>query len=137
MYDQITDQSDYLDSFLAICGRDIPYEARQGFEAMIRLFGTETVGSSHLPETSDIQGKIAGTRVEFTKTYRGAAEVTWTVREQEVSSFRREGHKVQYLGHLDLEPMCIAGRWVIRSRGFLGWILPPQSWGRFELYKKS
>ena len=137
MYDQITDWSDYLDSFLAICGRDIPYEARQGFEAMVRRFGTETVRSFRLPDTSDIQGRIAGNRVEFTKAYRGAMEITCTVGEHEVGSFRREGHKVRYLGHLDLEQMSMTGRWVIRHPGILGWLLPPQSWGSFELYKKS
>jgi hypothetical protein len=137
MYDQITDQSNYLDSLLAICGRDISSEARRGLEAMIRRFGAEIVGNSRLPDTSDIQGRIAGNRVEFTKTYRGVLEMAITVREHEVGSLRWEGHKVQYLGHLDLERICIAGRWVISHRGFLGWILPPQSWGSFELYKKS
>jgi hypothetical protein len=137
MYDQITDRSDYLDSLAGICGRDISSEARQALEAMIRRFGAETVGSYRLPDTSDIQGRVAGNTVEFTKTYRGALEVALTVREQEVRSFRREGHQVHYSGHLDLERMCIAGRWDIRHRGFLGWILPPQDWGSFELYKKS
>jgi len=137
MYDQITDRSNYLDSLLDICGRDISSEARWGLVTMIRRFGTETIRNSRLPDTSDIQGRIAGDRVEFTKAYRGAMEITCTVGEHEVSSFRREGHKVQYLGRLDLERRCIAGRWVIRYPGFLGWILPPQSWGSFELYKKS
>jgi hypothetical protein len=137
MYDQITDRSDYLDSLLDICGRDIPSEARRSLETTIRRFGAETIRNSRLPDTSDIRGKIAGTRVEFTKTYRGAQEVTYTVREHEVSSFRRENHNVDYSGHLDREQMCIAGRWVIRYRRFLGWILPPNAWRSFELYMKS
>jgi hypothetical protein len=106
-------------------------------ETTIRRFGTETIRTAHLPDTSDIRGRVAGNRVEFTKTYRGAQEVTYTVREHEVSSFRRENHEVRSSGHLDLEQMCIAGRWVIRYRGFLGWILPPNGWGSFELYMKS
>ncbi|HZW34012.1 MAG TPA: hypothetical protein VFF52_25030 [Isosphaeraceae bacterium] len=75
--------------------------------------------------------------MEFIKTYRGTLEITFAVREHEVSSYGRDGHKVQYLGRLDLEQRSIAGRWVIRYRGFLGWILPPQDWGSFELYKKA
>ena len=71
------------------------------------------------------------------KTYRGAMEITLTVGEKQVGSYRREGHKVHYSGHLDLGRNCITGRGTIRHWGLLGWILPPQAWGTFELYKKS
>jgi hypothetical protein len=137
MYDQITDRSNYLDSLLDICGSDLAYDVRWGFETMIRRFGSETVISSRLPDTSDIQGMIAGDRVEFTKTYRGTLEINVAIREHEVRSSRRVGHKVHYQGRLDDGQGCISGRWIIRYRGFLGRILPPQDWGSFELYRKS
>src|SRR5947209_17259189 len=71
MYDQITDRADYLNDFVDIIGSDIASETRRGFERMIRRFGTEIVRNSHLPDTSDIEGRIRGSHVEFTKTYRG------------------------------------------------------------------
>ena len=90
-----------------------------------------------LPDKSDIRGKITGNHVRFTKSYRGATEFTWTVQEQTVATSRRDGHKVQYSGHLDRDRMCITGRWVIKKSGLLGWISPPEGWGSFELYRKS
>ncbi len=53
---------------------------------MVRRFDTETVTNSRLPDASDIQGKIMRSHVQFTKTYRGAIEITWTVQEQTVAS---------------------------------------------------
>ena len=79
MYDQITDRSDYFDDFVEVIGKDIAHESRRRCEQMIRRFGTETVRNSRLPDTSDIQGKITGSHVQFTKTYRGAMEIAWTV----------------------------------------------------------
>ena len=69
MYDQMTDGSDYLDSLLEVCGQEITIEAKHNLTTMIRQFGTETVMDSRLPEISDIQGRITGSRVKFTKTY--------------------------------------------------------------------
>jgi hypothetical protein len=137
MYDQITDRSDYLDDYVEVIGEDIAYETRRRFEQVIRRFGTETVRNSRLPDTSDIQGKITGSQVQFTKSYRGAMEITWPVDEKTVASARRDGHKVQYSGYLDRDRMCITGRWVIKQRGLFGWALPPAAWGSFELYKKA
>src|SRR5208337_1393286 len=73
MYDQITNRSQYLDDFVEVIGKDIAYESRRRFEQVIGRFGTETVRNSRLPDTSDIQGKITGSHVQFTKTYRGRA----------------------------------------------------------------
>ena len=86
MYDQITDRSEYLDDFVEMIGKDIAYETRRRLQQMIRRFGTETVQNSRLPDTSDIQGRITGSHVQFTKTYRGAMEITWTVGEKQVAS---------------------------------------------------
>ena len=137
MYDQITERSDFVDDFVEVIGKDIASETRRRLEQTVRRFGTETVRNSRLPDTSDVQGRIKGSQVHFTKTYRGAMEVTWTVEERTVAAFRRDGHKVQYSGHLDRDRMCITGRWIIRQRGLFGWVLPPEGWGSFELYKKS
>ena len=64
-------------------------------------------------------------------------EVTLTVQEEMIAASRRVGHKVQYAGYVDHDRMCITGIWSIRQRGLLGWILPPEAWGSFELYRKS
>ena len=93
--------------------------------------------STHLPDTSDIDGKITGSFVKFTKTYRGSYEVDWKIRDRVVASAKRPRHKVHYSGHLDPEKMVIAGEWVIRRRGLLSWFLPPLNRGSFELYNKS
>ena len=137
MYDQITNRSDYLDDFVEAIGKDIASETRRRLQQVISQFGTETVCNSRLPDTSDIQGKITESLVQFTKTYRGALEVTLTVGEKQVGSFRRHGHNVQYSGHLDRDRMCITGRWTIRRWGLLGRFLSPQALGSFELYRKS
>jgi hypothetical protein len=137
MYDQILDRSEYLNSLREICGKDISFEQRLSLGNMIRRFGSETVVNVRLPDTSDILGRITGSHVQFTKAYRGILNASWTVGEKQVLSFKRYGHKVHYSGHLDLEPMCIAGRWMITYGRILGWILPPQDWGSFELYRKS
>jgi hypothetical protein len=72
-----------------VIGKDIAYESRRRLEQVIGRFGKETVRNSRLPDTSDIQGKITGSHVQFTKTYRGAAEITWTVGEEQVVPARR------------------------------------------------
>jgi hypothetical protein len=64
-------------------------------------------------------------------------EVTWTIGDTPVASFRRDQHKVHYSGQLDSDCMSIAGRWIIRHSGLIGRIMPPQSWGKFELCRKS
>jgi hypothetical protein len=137
MYDQITERSDYLNDYVEVLGTDISYETRRQMQQMISQFGTDTVRNSRLPETSDIQGKITGSQVQFTKTYRGAMELTWTVAEKPVAFVRRDGHQVQYTGDFDRDRMCIVGGWVIRQWGLLGRFLPPQARGSFELYRKS
>ena len=137
MYDQITKRSDYLDEFVELIGKDISQESRRRLEQMVKRFGTETVHNARLPDTSDIKGLIKGSQIQFMKTYRGAMEITLTVGEKKVGYFSRQNHKVHYSGHMDLERSCITGRWTIRQWGLLGWILPPQAWGTFELYRKS
>jgi hypothetical protein len=137
MYDQITERSEYFEDYVELVGKDIGYETRRQMQQMINQFGTDAVRISRLPETSDIQGKITGSQVQFTKTYRGAMEITLTVEEKTVASVRRDRHKVQYAGHLDRDRMCITGRWTVRQWVMLGRFLPPQAWGSFELYRKS
>ena len=137
MYDQITQESHYFADFIEFIGKDVSNEARHRMEAMVRRFGPETVRNSRLPDTSDLEGRITGSEVRITKSYRGACEVTWTVEGEPVASARREGHKVQYSGQLDADRVCMTGRWTIRHRGLFGWFLPPEAWGVFELYRKS
>jgi hypothetical protein len=137
MYDQITGRSDYVDDFYAVIRQDISHQAGLAMEMMIKRFGQDAVRHSRLPDVTDIYGNITGRRLKFTKAYRGAYEVKWTVQEHEVLSVRRNGHKVEYSGDLDWERMCVVGEWVIRHRGLFGWVLPPEASGRFELYRKS
>ena len=137
MFDQITAKSNCLEDLLEIYRDDLSDHVRQNWVNAIRQFGTEIVHNSRLPETSDIRGSIKGSRVQFVKSYRGAMEITLNVGEKQVGSLRRERHKVHYSGQLDLERMCITGKWTIAQWGLLGWVLPPQAWGTFELYKKS
>jgi hypothetical protein len=129
MYDQITHRSDYLEDYAAILGA-------HSLQDVIRQFGTETVRNSRLPDTSEIQGKITGSQVQFIKTYRGALEITLTVGEKEVDTFRRDRHQVHYSGDFDRDRMCIVGSWVISQWGLLGRFMPPQARGSFELYRK-
>ncbi len=137
MYDQITERSNYLDSLVELFTEDIPHRNRRKCEQVISHFGTETVQHSRLPDTSDIQGRITGRQVQFTKTYRGAYEVKLTVGKDQIGSFRRDWHQVQYSGAFDRDRMCITGTWTIRQWGLLRWLLPPQARGSFELYRKS
>ncbi|MGP0064665.1 MAG: hypothetical protein ACLQGP_13840 [Isosphaeraceae bacterium] len=137
MYDQITERSDNLDNLVEIVREDKTPEDRRRLQQAIGRLGAGTVWNYRLPDTSDIQGKIKGSQVRFTKTYRGTVEFFVTVGEEPVRTFRRDRHQVQYSGQLDRDRMCIVGRWVIRNRGLFGWALPPAAWGMFELYKKS
>ena len=136
MYDQFTERSDNFAEFVEVIGKDIAYETIRKMHQMIWQAGTETVRKSRLPDRSDIQGNVTGSHVQFTKTYRGAMKVTWTVEENLVASVRRDGHQVQYYGDFDRDRMCIVGTWVIKQRGLLGWVLPPEARGSFELYRK-
>ena len=138
MYDQITDQSEFLDTLIETRREDVSRLGRLNLEAMIRRFGDrEIVVNSRLPDTSDLEGTITGDRVEFTKAYRGLYEVKWSIGGTEIGSREFEGHKVHYSGLLDREKRFIAGEWVIRWRGLLGPFLPPRARGTFELYQKS
>jgi hypothetical protein len=67
MYDQITERSD---DFVAVIGKDIAYESRRNMQQIISRFGTETVRNARLPDTSDIQGKVTDSHVQFMKSYR-------------------------------------------------------------------
>jgi hypothetical protein len=79
MYDQITQKSEYFADFVELIRKDIAIGTRREMEWMVTRFAPETVRSSRLPDTSDLEGTISGTEVRFTKSYRGAFEVTWTV----------------------------------------------------------
>ncbi|MDB5350127.1 MAG: hypothetical protein JWN86_1374 [Planctomycetota bacterium] len=138
MYDQITSREELLDTLIEANRDDLSPGRRLRLEASIRRFGVgEVIVNSRLPETSDIEGKVADGLVEFTKAYRGASEVEWSVGGKQIGSETRRGHKVHYSGRLDREVGCIAGEWVIRRRGLFGRFLPPEARGGFELYRKS
>ena len=110
MYDQITDREELLDTLVEADRDDLSPGRRLRLEASIRRFGEgAVVVNSRLPESSDIEGKVADGVVEFTKSYRGALEVEWSVGGRQIGSGRRRGHKVRYSGRLDREAWCIAG----------------------------
>ena len=90
-----------------------------------------------LPDASDLEGAVRRDRVKFIKVYRGAS-LSETVVDGEVVSWQEKTvHRVHYSGRYDVGQGCISGRWTIRMRGILGWLLPPAGGGPFELYKKS
>ena len=60
-----------------------------------------------------LQGKITGRKVQFTKTYRGAIEITLTAGEKQLELIRRDRYQVQYSDDFDRDRMCIVGSWVI------------------------
>jgi len=137
MHDQITDVSNFLDRFVEAFQHDMVQWRRRSLERMIEQFGKEAVVvTARLPDTSDLDGRISGTAVEFTKTYRGSNDVNWTVKGKEVAAIQRRRHQVDYSCQLDRETMCMSGEWTIRLRGLLGWFLSPESRGSFELYRK-
>lgn len=138
MYDQITDRSNFLEELLEFRREDISPLSQLKMEEMIRQHGTGTVVvSSRLPDTSDIDGKISGDLVEFTKVYRGSMGFNWSVSGKEIASVERKRHKVHYSGHIDREKGFIAGEWTIRRPGLLSRFLPPTARGTFELYQKA
>lgn len=137
MYDQITDISDLLERIMEAFQQDITAARRRKLEKVIDKFGKETVGvTTRLPDTSDLDGKINGSVLQFRKTYRGSTDWTWSANGKEIASVKWRRHTVQYSGHLDRDSMCIEGEWIIRKRGLLGRFLPPQARGSFELYRK-
>jgi hypothetical protein len=136
IYDQLRDRADYFGNSVLIFGMQIPNDIRRNFEQVIRRFGTETVPNFHLPDRSEVEGKVTGSQVRFTKTYRGL-KTTWTVGEKEGGSFRREGHQVQYSGEFDRDRMCIVGSWGITQGRLLNRLLTPQARGGFELNRRS
>jgi hypothetical protein len=136
-YDQIRERADHFDRIAEILETQMPNEVSRAFERVFRRFGTGTVRIRRLPDMSEIEGKITGSQVRFTKTYPGL-ESTWIAREAEVGTFRRDGHKVQYSGEFDRDRTRITGRWVITQWGLPGrGVVPKQGRGSFELYRKS
>jgi hypothetical protein len=69
MYDQITEQSDDFVEFVKSIDKSITDESRRRLEAMISQIGPKSVRNSRLPDTSDLEGTVRGTQVEFTKSY--------------------------------------------------------------------
>src|SRR5262249_12857057 len=94
-----------------------------------------------LPDTSDIEGKIHGDEVRFTKTYRGACVYSSTIAgwERATTTVERvvERHKVHYAGTLDREQRVISGRWIIWKKRLISRIFRLKEWGTFELYMKT
>jgi hypothetical protein len=138
MYDQITERSDFLEQRVALHQKDMTAAKKRKLENWIERFGEETVViASRLPDTSDLNGRILGSSVRFTKTYRGSIDWTWSAMGQEIASVKWRRHTVLYSGQLHRDSKCIEGEWIIRERGLLGRFLSPQAPGNFELYKKS
>ena len=138
MYDQITDRSELLDTIVEAHRDDLSPGNRLRLEAAIRRFGDGAVMvNSRLPETSHIEGTVAGGLVEFTKAYRGALEVEWSVDGRGVGSARGRGTRSTI-------PAAWTGRGGAssadgRSRGGAcsAGSSRPRARGTFELYKKS
>jgi hypothetical protein len=138
MYDQITESSDTLANILEHSAQDIsPRERWSAKVAFSPEQAQSIVVSWRLPDTSDIEGRVAGNQVRFKKIYRGLYEHTSAIRGREIGSVIRHAHTVHYSGQVDHATGCISGQWVVRRRGILARFLPPQSRGFFELYKKS
>lgn len=138
MYDQITSRENTLERAVELFSEDISPEHKRRVEAVVAQFGEGAVTvNSRLPETSDIDGRVAGNAVRFAKVYRGDHTTTWTVNGNETRTLTRERHTVHYAGRLDRERKCIVGQWLIRIPGWIGWVLPPTASGTFELYRKS
>jgi hypothetical protein len=138
MYDQITERSESLERQLEMMGDDISPGLKARLQQQIAQLGTgEIVVNSRLPDTSDIEGTVAGGLLRFTKSYRGSHTYYWSVGGRIVGAGERPHHKVYYSGRYDGEGRSIAGEWRIRMRGLLGRFLPPSARGAFELYKKS
>lgn len=138
MYDQITDSSDFLERLVKRYEEDTTEASRRTLEAVIEQFGKETVSvTSRLPDSADLDGRITGSVVQFTKTYRGSTDWTWSVKGKEVATVKWQQHTVHYSGDFHRDSMCIDGQWIIRQRGLLGRFLPPLARGGFELYRKS
>jgi hypothetical protein len=138
MYDQVTERSELLDTLLDRFREDLTPRARVTIEAGIALLGTREIEvRTHLPDAADIDGVVDGDRIRFTKTYRGSYEAAWWVADRLVGAVERRRHRVQYSGQLDRERGMIVGQWTIRKPGPLGWLLPPEGRGAFELYRKS
>jgi hypothetical protein len=138
MYDQITRQSNFLEVILKHRREEFSPSTCLQIEYLIRQFGDEDiVVNSQLPDTSDLDGKVTGDRVDFTKSYRGSEEQSWTVGGEVIGASERPRHTVRYSGHIDREKGCIVGGWAIRRQGFLGRFLPPLGRGTFDLYHKA
>jgi hypothetical protein len=138
MYDQITERSESLLHQLDLMGDDISPGRRARLQRIMEQLGTgEIVVNSRLPDTSDLDGTLAGGLLRFTKSYRGSHTYNWSVGGRIVGAGERPQHKVYYSGRYDEEGRSIAGEWRIRKRGLLGRFLPPSARGAFELYKKS
>jgi hypothetical protein len=137
MYDQITEVSDTLERFLDVRRAEIPPMQTLQLEETIRLLGSRTMLVTYrMPDTSDIVGTIHGDQVAFTKSYRGAVVYEATIDGDPFKSKEVTGHKVCYSGRLESEGGFLSGRWIVWRRGFLSRLLPPKSWGTFQLYKK-
>lgn len=138
MYDQVTEVTDSLEHILSSRRAEIPHEFAMRIESTLIALGSRKMRVTYrLPDTSDIEGTILGERVDFTKSYRGSVVHHSTIDGEPHRLREVAGHKVYYSGEFDAETRMIAGRWVIRRRGFLSRLLPPRGWGTFELYKKS
>jgi hypothetical protein len=140
MYDQITEWSDSLNGVLDRYSQDIDPLSKWAVKAAYSPQQIESIEVSwRLPDTSDIEGKIQGDQITFTKIYRGSAvhKHKNTMDGSEVGSLERRRHTVYYSGQLEGEKGCIVGEWVIKWRGVIGQLLPPKARGTFELYRKS
>ena len=138
MYDQVTDVSDTLERFLEIRGDEISPLRRSSLEKTVSRLGSQSfIVTYQLPDTSDIAGTIQGEQVKFTKTYRGPVVHNSTLDGKIVGSLMQTCHTVYYSGQLVREQGFISGQWLIKRRGFFAGLLPPRSWGAFELYRKS
>jgi hypothetical protein len=68
---------------------------------------------STLPEHSTVEGEVEGRIVTFTKCYQGKSTTSVWVPDKAAMTFEIPGHRVAYLGTLDLAGNEIHGHWKI------------------------
>lgn len=79
-------------------------------------FGTEPIRwVVKLPESSIVQGRIAGERIEFLKKYRGKHSAGYQAGRHFVLCFETEAHAVNYSGRISGDGGLVDGNWWINA----------------------
>ncbi|UOX33946.1 hypothetical protein LXD69_00170 [Flavobacterium sediminilitoris] len=103
-------------------GKEIFYESELSqLNNKIKGLSFDISGFGINPEPADINGKIEGLRISFTKQYRISHSVTNTDKAKIDTT--RKGPKIQYVGFFNNSTNSFKGNWTISvARKFLGLI---------------